>query len=172
MSRITKNIAKDTAKKLLEKRIKLQNERKTTFWSWVASKYKATLPPEILSLPDNLKTFLFYTSSIHVRGVGIDYKMSNVYTNGSITFLQQYSKTPSVDLSNEDAVSFVQMWEEIDTERKKLLDDEFKLEQSLLALKTYKKVQEVFPEAYAALPEIEKYNLPTINVDVLKEMIK
>jgi hypothetical protein len=172
MSRITKQIAENTAKAMTEVKAKEAAALKLKFQQAVANIAWDRVPQQIqniyASTIDHHKNYIVTRREFQLIGYGFDYKW--VYIPESIPFKDCENV---LKLSKEEGEL---LWDlEKSYKKAEKVVNELKLEIQVTlcdTLRTYKKVQEHFPEAFEYLPKLSTSTALSINLDALRQKIK
>ena len=169
MSRITKQLAEEIAKKVVLKK----REEVTIKWkeigSLVEKEYiKCVYTPIIQEMIEKHIDFLSSSSRLRLRGMGLnnDYIILNhkviVPSCGSINFdvKPDFAKIISKELSD-----LTSLRETADTLQRNVYN-------ALLELKTFKNVLNELPEIAVYLPAENKTYLPSVNLNNLRQQLK
>jgi len=145
MSTITKAIANEVALKLTEKKRANIKKLETTLSSVLHGMILKTIPKEVVELFEKHPKFFGTRSSFQLQGNGWNYKYLN-----SVKQIPTYNSSFSPNAKDSETLT------KLDNEVKKERQDYEKLvseiETALFGLRTYKRVQENFPEAFELLP--------------------
>lgn len=164
MSRITKQIAEATAKKLTEKHSKEITEISNELKEFVTDIYLKTIPPKVLITFNNYPDFFRTTTNVQVVGPGLSYQHVNL--------TQSYpNESYRLSLSQEEADVVVALLNKISDKNEKVCQLKNEIENVLFSLRTYANVQKQFPEAYALLPVPSNNTGLIVNIDSLRSQI-
>ncbi len=171
MSRITKHIASEMAKKLGAKSLgKLETLRDETEESIRGIIYNR-LPAEVVDLEKKFPKYLNTDNSYHPTykkefGSAVFYfkeaipsPIHNGYSSKSISLLPK---------NVADLDKLAHKYAKAETAHKALIQ---KLEDSLYALRTYKKVTEQFPEAVKYLPKVKREHSIALSLVELRKLV-
>lgn len=164
MSTITKAIANEVAIKLTEKKQKeikkLNSELNAIFYDMVVSK----IPKEVLDAYKNHKEYFNRRSDMQMIGQGWNWRYI------SFGCELPYNKTVFEPNSKQSdiLVKLKNTIEEKTDARNKLISE---IEVALFSLRTYKRVEESFPEATPFLPE-KITNVLAVNISDIRQKIK
>lgn len=169
MSRITKQIAEDVSRAMTAEKRKAANELKEKFQQVVSEMAFERVPESVQTLfgtPDT-RRYIVQRDSCQLTGGGFDYKWVNFPT-----------PIPFQDNNNCLTLNEAQgrlLWRLEDSYKKAKLEvDNLKDEiyiTLLYTLKTFKKVQDHFPEAFEHLPKVGTPTSLAINLDALRQKI-
>ena len=164
--RITKTIAEEVAVKLLAKKDLQIKKAKDELSNFAEQFLEKTLPKEVLETYKKFKPFFRESIEIIVDGNGLSYEyieLSKRYPYGN-------SKTY---LPNEvDAKTFRKLIDKRNDLVKQRRELKEELSNAIFNLKTYKAVQENFPEAFEFLPKENKNTALAINISEIRQKIK
>ena len=170
MSRITKQIAEDTAKAMTAEKRKAANDLKSIFEMAVSDIAWERVPDCIrdMSLADSTKNYIVKRAECQLHGNGFEFKWVNFPS--PIPF--KYNES----LLNLSSAEGKVLWN-LENDYKKAKQDVDNLKEEiyitlLYTLKTFKKVQDHFPEAYEFLPKTETPTSLAINLDALRHKIQ
>lgn len=169
MSRITKQIAEDTAKAMTAEKANEVKKLKGEF-------KEAVRQVALLRVPEAVKAFhaekefepyVNMQSYFSLCGHGFEYK--GVYVEDIPWNCGQGNR---LDLSKEEGKLLWDMEKAYKNADKKTKELESQIFVALYeTLKTYKKVEEHFPEAYQHLPKLSGVTALSINLDALRQKI-
>lgn len=165
MSKITKTIANDVALKIVEPIAVKIKETEKQIEEMVTEMYKLLIPKEVMTVYGKFPEYVRKTNSVLLsshgfsrRGVSLTVKLP--YDNPNT-----YS-TPELPLTADQAKEI----QKLETVKEKLVEKKnttkIEIENSLLALSTYKRVQEQLPQAFQFLPSVSTglmINLAPVN---------
>ncbi|MBX9886654.1 MAG: hypothetical protein K2Y30_01815 [Flavobacteriaceae bacterium] len=167
MSRITKLIAEATANELVKSKKQELAKQEAEFKKILEHEIAKEVPIAVLEFYKNYKHYVHKTKSVQISGNGWDFKTIYLekempsYNGNKIQF------TPKEKI----ATKLLSLHDEIESNKKvisKLQDD---LESVIFNLRTYKSVQENFPEAFDLLPKIVN-NAIQLNLSDIRNRIK
>nr|DAJ08476.1 MAG TPA: Nucleotide modification associated domain 5 [Caudoviricetes sp.] len=144
--RITKTIAENVAEELTKKLDEKIKEHKKDLEKVAGNIYVKSLPKGLMEAYDKFPKYFNTRCSIQLVGNGANYE--------TIWLDKEY---PSVEYrytaSEKDTKSILGRYDTIKKLEKEKKDLETNIQEALLALKTYKRVEQEFPEAVQYLPE-------------------
>ena len=145
MSTITKVIASEVAKKLTENKSKNIEKLNVNLKTEFQKIYLKRLPKEVYETFEKFPSYFNARSYVQLTGNGFDWQ--------SLSFLKPLPYSERSFVPNEqEAEKLLKMKNEVDkakNEKDKLVSE---IETALIGLRTYKRVQENFPEAFELLP--------------------
>jgi len=161
---ITKTIAAEVAEKLLSKQAleikNLRNKLESTF----DEIYLKTIPKEVVELFKKYPNYFKTRNNFHLSGNGFDWKSITAYKSlPYINYAFQPNEKDSIILHNS-----INKIDKKKSEYKKLHSE---IEIALFGLRTYKRVEENFPEAFLLLPNKITTSL-AVNISDLRNKIK
>ena len=169
MSRITKQIAEDVSKAMTAEKRKAANELKEKFQVIVTAMAFERVPESVQTLFGHVDTkrYIANRGECQLTGGGFDYRWVN-FT----------SPIPFQDNSNCLTLNEAQgrlLWR-LEDDYKKAKEEVDNLKDEiyvtlLYTLKTFKKVEEHFPEAFVHLPKLSGVTALSINLDALRQKI-
>tara|TARA_R110000772_G_C13170340_1_gene426984 strand:- start:50 stop:562 length:513 start_codon:yes stop_codon:yes gene_type:complete len=168
MSRITKQIAEDVTKALLSKRREELKKVKDEYKGIIEHHILSLLPKKVLEVfsDPTTKNFLNTSCNFYISGQGI----SRTYESIS-QYLPYVGGNASVELPKGASTKV----EKLMDKAKKMEDNIYSLKNeinaSLLALGTFKRVQEQFPEAAEFLPKTSMPTSLVVNISKLRTKI-
>src|SRR6478752_1801493 len=167
MSRITMELANTISKSLAIKKKEKQDEADKAVTEFVRSSYLNTLPDEVVAFWNKYPRYTECNSYIQVRTEGNGYfgiSVSRVPSIGGNTINATFNKSDS-----EKLYKLRKLQEDTKEEYEKLVTDIYN---ALLQLRTYKNIQEKFPEAAKYFPIQKDSNLlPAINIDKIRKQL-
>jgi hypothetical protein len=171
MSRITKQIAEDTAKAMTAEKAKEAAALKLKFQQAVMNIAWERVPQEVQNLYasniTNHKNYIVTRREFQLIGYGFDYKW--VYVPEPIPFRDCENV---VKLSKEEGDLLWQLEKTYKTAEKVVSELKLEIQVTLCdTLRTYKKVEEHFPEAFVHLPKLSTSTALSINLDALRQKI-
>lgn len=146
MSRITKQIATEVAEKLMASRHvaieKLKKERQ----EYIVACYLTLIPKDVQIFFTKFGSFCKPKCSVYVHGVGV--KAQYIQFGKSLP-----DNNKNLLLEDKEADAFIKFEDAICDAKKDYKKLFLEIEAALYGYRTYKKVEENFPEAYALLPK-------------------
>jgi uncharacterized protein (DUF4213/DUF364 family) len=166
MSRITKQIAESTAKALVQSKKAENNVLEKEFKYMILNEILKDIPKEILDFNKKHPRFVKRTTTVQISGNGWDFQT---------VYLDEEIPSPNgnkIQLVPNEELSVLLLKRFTDFTHKKELVK--KLEQDLgitiFNLRTYKSVQENFPEAFELLPKIVNNSVQLNLSDILNRI--
>jgi len=163
MSRVTKEIAKEVAKGLTANhlaQIEKINEKIATI---AVSEASIQTPQEVKDFYKKHPSYCNVRTSIYLRGENMNQAWVQVPAlpwkgDGSTLILpaETGAKVQKLELKKRGI-------------EKSMYELRKQIEQTVISLRTFKKVQEAFPEAAEFLPKGEAVYLPVVNLDVIRK---
>lgn len=166
MSRITIQIAKDITTALLSKKHNEYEGVRLEYKGLIENHILANTPVKILEIfnDSSLKRYLKTDQSISISGPGIKHAYETL-TNTVPT------KGSGIELPKELASKVEKLIQKSDKMWNEIKELRNEINASLLALGTFKRVQEQFPEAAQFLPKTSVSTSLVVNVSKLREKI-
>ena len=166
MSRITKQIAQDVTKSLLSKKRKEYDNVRSEYRGLIENHILSNTPKKILEIfnDSSLKKYLNREQSIYVSGAGI--KGTYETLNNEVP-----AKGGGVELPKELASKVEKLTQKSDKMWKEINQLQNEINASLLALGTFKRIKEQFPEAAEFLPKTSMPTSLVVNVSKLRAKI-
>lgn len=163
-ARITKEKAKQVAIKLLEKKLAEVTEAENKIQFFITDIAKKSIPRLAYELLESHKEYLKTTSYKYLRGEGVQrweqVKLLESVPNNDIP----------LELTKVQADKYIQLQRKHKDLKEKYNTLLVDVETALIKCGTYKKVQELFPEAAPYLPTV--YALPALNITDIRKRIK
>ena len=169
MSRITKQIAEEVAKAMTAEKAKNVADLKGLFTKTVEEIALTKIPEAILKIiqDPNLCRYLQLTDYVHLNDYGFHYK--GVCLEEAIPCTQRNSV---LSLTENEGKLLWNLEQKYKKAKKEVEDLHQEIYFTLLhTLKTYKKVQDHFPEAFEHLPKVGTPTSLAINLDALRHKI-
>jgi hypothetical protein len=167
MSRITKTIAENVAEKMVATRIEAAKLKENIFLELLYDKVKYEIPKDVLSFYEKHQNYFKNGSEVRVSGNGFDYqyfcldkKLPRKDNYGRIEYFPSQKDA-------KELLSYMDAYQLVYKEAKELRKE---IEVTLFNLRTYKSVQENFPEASEYLPKIQTTAL-ALNISDLRNKI-
>lgn len=148
MSRITKEIAKKVALKLTENKRDEINALEKKLSDFCHNLAKAEIPKDILTCYNKNKQYFNTASQIRFVGNGTNHE--TVSFSPELPNLDSWYIT--VTPSKEVAKEFIQMFNDVKIKKREKSQLQDEIENALILLGTYKKVETEFKEAFELLP--------------------
>lgn len=155
MSRITKAIAEEMAYKLLEKKREKNEKRLEEIQAIITAVQEAKVPLHIMKAfnDPSTKGYIEIHDQVNVNGQGLNY--DRIKLNRKVPEATgQYC--PSILLEDSTALLIskkLEVWKNHQEKYRELLT---KTEATLMALRSYKKVHDLFPDAAKYLPPVQQ----------------
>jgi hypothetical protein len=167
MSRITKQIAEVTANELVKskkEKIKiLESEFKKKLYQMVLK----NTPDDVVKFYKKHPNFMKTNFYVEISGNGFEYQRITLDSSFPSKNGDRFQLLPDVETAKELLSSFNQI-NDLKEQSDRLKSD---LENAIFNLRTYKSVQENFPEAFLLLPKIVN-NSVAINLSDIRNRIK
>lgn len=164
--RITKQIASDVANQLLAKKVKGNNRNWTELSNEVYESVLKTIPKEITELYEKHPSYVRTSQNVRLFGNGFNHE--NISTPRGFPCID-YSKTYTP--TEKEAADWIKLLNDYKDGKDNLRKLSSEIESALYNLKTYKAVQDNFPEAYELLPEKVSTSL-SVNLSDIRQKIK
>jgi hypothetical protein len=166
MSRITKQIAEITANELVKskkEKIKiLQSEFKQKLYQMVLQ----NIPDDVIKFHKKHPKFIKTNFYVEISGNGFEYQRIALESEFPSKNGERFQLLPDPETAKELLKSFNQI-KDLKESSDRLKSD---LERAIFNLRTYKSVEENFPEAFLLLPKIEN-NSVQINLSDIRNRI-
>jgi len=166
MSRITKQIAEEVAKKLVAKKRETLKLRTKEFSEKITKICHEKVPFEVLVVFEKHPNYFHQTSTFKPSGNGWNFQNLNL-SHSLPSQAGYFSFEMEVETSNE----LLKEFNKNKDEQKQIDELQRDLVNTLLNLKTYKSVTENFPEAVEHLPKIVN-NTVALNLSDIRNRIK
>jgi hypothetical protein len=161
---ITKAIATEVAEKLIQKQGLELNELKDSLKVKFEKIVIDATPKDVVDFYKKYPNYVETRQSFQLSGNGFDYKYLN--TKSSIPAFKS-----SFQPNERDAIILHGILNEIDKKEKEYKKLFSEIEIALFSLRTYKRVEETFPEAFLLLPNKITTSL-SVNISDLRQKIK
>lgn len=163
---ITKTHADTIAKEMVKKMTDKIQLKKVELSQYITDQYNATLPKDVLNLFNQYPNYFKRAGTVLLKGNGLN---SGYYLSKSVCAVSDYQ----VALQPEPAAAKIiskslNEIEKLETKRNQL---KVQIEQTLLSLKTYKRIEDQFPEAYALIPERATVNAIAVPIDDIRKQL-
>jgi ribosome-associated translation inhibitor RaiA len=167
MSKISKSLAEQLAKKLAEKKLQCVTNAKNAYVEFVRESYLKQVPKPVFEFFQKHREFAKKTTSICLQGHGFQYEtvsfQENVPSNND-----SYKAFITLDAKLASQITKLKnKWEKELEEYKKLLKE---IESALLSLGGYAAIEKNFPEAAKLLPQRQTLAL-TVNLSDIRKKI-
>jgi len=167
MSRITKEIAENVTKELLAKKVEKKHELLKEIGEITRQELILSVPPKVMELFNQKEEKIFFKTE------------SNIYLTDFSKLGVYFSPIPKSDGNYYYKFTNEETRKKVDVLYKKYIALEKQIEQlkeeikhSLLALKTFKRIEEQFPEAFKFLPKDNSAFLPALNIRKIQDSLK
>lgn len=152
MSRITRAIAEEVASKLLAKKREKNEKRYKEIQDIVTAIQESKVPRNIMLAYNDpaTKSFIETHSNVNLNGPGLNYdrvRLSRSVPHGS--------ESTSIILDDATSLLISKKFEVYRKHQNYLNDLEVKTTETLVALRSYKKVHDLFPDAAKFLPPVQ-----------------
>lgn len=161
--RITKQIAENIAEKLTEKKVKNLEDQKQKIKDLVTELIREKTPNEVVLL--SKKQPSFFTITDIFRFDTEDFKWEYFQSNEKFPTTENHYEITKEE--NKKLFNLLQKREKIKNEIRQLRKE---IEQALINLKTFKRVETEFPEAFKFLPKNGSTAL-VVNVDHIRKQL-
>lgn len=168
--RITKQIALEVAEKMAKPTFDRVKEIKNQMYNLLRDYHMMSIPHDVVKLQKEYPSYFKTTNSISIEvgnfkeGVG----------GGESIIVPANTNTLYINEISDKAL--LCKLEKSSAKKQRLKEKgrrlERSIESSLLQLGTYKRVQDSFNEAYGYLPSVESRNLPALEINSIRELLK
>ncbi len=166
MSIISKDLARQIAKKLTQKKYDALTKTKKELSDYAYEIAKSTIKKDVFDF--YLKNKMYFKTSTSITFVGPGLNHENVHIN-EIPSNGSWNVTKLA--SDKEAKSIVEFLNSIKTQKKQINELFLEIESALLGLKTYARITENFKEASKYLPIKENKEI-SINVSqIIKKLL-
>lgn len=162
---VTKEIALQVAKQLLDKKLLAIEKLKTTFKTSARVLYLKTLPKSVINLTKKYPEYINQSSSIQLHGNGWSYEYISFDKSVPVVRNERYW-SPDLTISNAIKKD-LNIIRDLEKEYRELLKE---IEVSLYSLRTYNRVEKEFPEAFKLLPVKQTMALAINIPDIRKKL--
>jgi hypothetical protein len=168
--RITKDVAEETAKKMISKKSLELKKLSSDFSDKIRKMKVKQIPKNVIETYEYFPDYFNACFSVYLKGVGFNndcIKVQKYPYNGNY-YLELNSNTSVV--SNE----LLKQFNKIKSLEKEIKDLKLEIETALYStLRTYKRVEESFPEALEFLPPMNNNKTAlVVNLSSLRDKIK
>lgn len=163
---ISKTTAHEVAKKVTEKKKQVIDDLQIEFSEHLEAIYKKQIPAGVLSEFGKNKAYFKTTSSTSIVGEGFDFRRENFTKN-----LPYKDNNAITKPSPEEAAVLIKISNGIDNLKKEYEQTRKEVEAALISLRTYKRIEENFPEAFLFLPKQQNTAL-VVNLESLRRKLK
>lgn len=161
MSRITKEVAEQVAKNLIEPKVQEKAKLSQLLTNHLRDYYLTTIPEDVLIEFHKNKDYFSTCYSIRIQGEGV----SDAYTYYSIgEELPTSNKKDRIQLPPKTAEKAVKLIDSIRDKKTEIEKLSREIQIALYNLRTYKNVETEFPEAFKYLPEAKVNTALAINI--------
>lgn len=170
MSRITKQIAEDVSRAMTAAERSNEEQLKANFQTLVLNAAFNRVPKAVKALYEHSDIRPYISTVQNLRLSGTGFNMKYMYTDEPIPGI--HDKTLVVQLTDDEADELFKMENAYKEAEKKTKQLQLEIQVALYeTLRTYKKVEEFFPEAYQHLPKLFGVTALSINLDALRQKI-
>lgn len=148
MSRITNKIAEDVANLMVQSKQEEINLKKEELKEYVTRIYRKSLPKEILNIYEKYPEYMIHCSSVQLTGKGFNHEYVNIHSSPA---RKDYYTVINIK-EEEDINKIRNLYDHIKESNKNIKVLKLDIENALKNLRTYKKVESEFPEAFKHLP--------------------
>jgi len=163
MSRITKEIAYQVAKKLTEEKQKEIDLLNKSMGELVYSVVLKTIPEEVITCYNKHKTYFDTNSSVRFNGNGFNFQYFNMPKSLPLP-------DRMISPNDEDSKGILAQFNNIQNKDKELKLLRKEIEVALFNLRTYNQVEKEFPEAFPHLPKPPNTAL-IVNIKSIREKL-
>lgn len=148
---ITRTIAEEIAQKLTAQKQREIKEMKGRLSMAVTLAYESSLPKEVSQLFETHKDWMKKVSSVRLHGSGFNYQTINL--SKTLPSKKEEYSSQNMDVEKGYGDKWLKEQQAIEKAEKELKTLVSEIENALIGLKTYKRVEETFPEAAKFLPQ-------------------
>ena len=159
---ITKGIAEEIATKLLIEKQNELDEQNKTLKEFVKNIIRSRIPAEIDALWGRFPNWINSTYYFYITGEGMNHTQMNL--GGEIPF----GASNTIQFTPEQAREYTAHQNKLDNLKKEYDALYQEIVTALVGLRTYNRIQESFPEAYALLPADRKSTALVVNINKLR----
>jgi len=167
MSTITKAIASEVAIKLVQKKSEAISVMEKELNEKITAAYKAKIPNDVLLMWKEKPDWMELIQSVQLHGNGWNWQ--NFKLTERLPKNQSKGRTFTPDSKTADML--IKLRDKIEIHAEKMRKTVKEIEVTLFGLRTYKRVEENFPEAFALLPAKISTALST-DISALRSEIK
>jgi hypothetical protein len=164
--RITKQTASDVAKQLVAKKGKENAKIWIELCESIYESVKKTIPKDLIDFSEKYPSYIRATQVVKIVGNGFNHESINI-TKVLPCKDWSFIYTPT----SEEGDKWIKLFNKYHEQRKETETLYRDIENALYNLKTYKAIEENFPEAYKFLPEKITTSL-SINLSDIRQKIK
>ena len=165
MSTVTKAIATEVAIKLVAKKKEAIEKLEKELKSLTVDAYKKTVPKEVLDVFEKYPDYIRTSTYCSLSGHGWDWQILKF----GVTLPKKNNSGTQFDAKTSEKLR--KLFDKIQADSTKMRKTLHEIEVTLFNLRTYKRVEENFPEAFALLPAKITTALST-DVSTLRQEIK
>ena len=166
--RITKDVAEETAKKMISKKTLELKKMKSDFSDKIRKVKVKEIPKQVIETYEFHPNYFNKIGIVYLRGLG--------FNNDPISVQNYpYDNNYYLELTEKNGVSILLIeFNKIKSLEKEIKDLKLEIETALYStLRTYKRVEESFPEALEFLPPINNNKTAlVVNLSSLRDKIK
>ena len=167
MSRITKQDANNIAKKLAEKKKQVADNLLLEYSQFVTDAYLKTVPKEVLAVYEKHGSYIKRTSAISFSGHGFRWEHVSVPNK---QLVPASDGNANLDLNATLATQISKLKNKYDKAAKEYKDLVAEIENALISLVTYARIEKELPEAAAYLPNKQTMALAINFSDIRKKI--
>ena len=149
MTRITKAAAAIAAAAITKKLFDTAAAAKKEIKTWATKKVISTLPEMVKNCFSEYGCYFDKSTSFYLSGEGITYDTREIWT---LTALPRKNNSGQMLLNKTDAAEIYKLRNDYEEKNKAAKKAKTEIETALFNLRTYKRVLELYPEAYSFLP--------------------
>lgn len=165
---ITKDIARQTAIKMIAKIEAKVKNKKAELSELIIENYNKNLPKEILEASLKYPNYFKKSSQVLLKENGLNDSFSLTKSVCSTLDTYQVVFIPEVAIAKLLSKGIIEL-NKLENKKKEL---RIQIENTLLNLKTYKRIQDQFPEAFEFLPEkAQTDNALAIPIDDIRKQL-
>lgn len=150
MARITKTIAADIAEQVCAPIWAEKEQAELEFITQVETWYKQQIPEEVLAFHKKHKTYLAHSNNVYLQSHGFSY--TDVKLTESYPYVYRKNNSRMLDLDAKKGALLQKMQQKIEKLKEKYNNTYSEIEQALISLGTYKRVEVELPDIYPLLP--------------------
>lgn len=167
MSRITKTLAQEVADKMTATRRETIRLKKSFYKESIYNEIRKTIPKDVLDFFEKYPQYTETSQSIRISGNGFNYEYEVIDKELPSKRGQNFQYTPSEEI----AKSLLEKKNEIEKLKIETESLRKEIESTIFNLKTYKYVQENFPEAFEYFPTQKITTALSLNISDLRNRI-
>ena len=170
MSRITKDLCERIADKLVEPKLKKARQLQQEFNAKIIKYHQDLIPKEVMEFALKNKEYFKWSDYVYAAQSKFGY---NYYYNNPRVSNILISKSNTITFKNsKDENTFEKLYSEYNKQFDNIENLKQEIIISLQALRTYKNIQESFPEAAEYLPTVGTSTALVVNYDKLRAKLK